>query len=59
MVARHGPESWPGMLRNWWPASTGIRTAKKRGRMRDVRTCRLAVTDTGFVCGFDELRRDN
>jgi hypothetical protein len=25
MVARHGPESWPGMLRNWWPAWTGIR----------------------------------
>jgi hypothetical protein len=20
-----GPESWPGMLRNWWPARTGIR----------------------------------
>jgi hypothetical protein len=26
MVAQHGPESWPGMLRNWWPAWTGIRT---------------------------------
>src|ERR1700683_3440264 len=25
-VARHGPESWPGMLRNWWPAWTGIRS---------------------------------
>ena len=26
MVARHGPESWPGMLRNWWPAWSGIPT---------------------------------
>jgi len=25
MVARHGPERWPGMLRNQWPASPGIR----------------------------------
>lgn len=24
-VSGHGPESWPGMLRNWWPATTGIR----------------------------------
>jgi hypothetical protein len=25
MVARHGPEHWPGILRNQWPASPGIR----------------------------------
>jgi hypothetical protein len=30
MVARHGPESWPGMLRNWWPAWTGIRIDEAR-----------------------------
>ena len=29
MVARHGPESWPGMLRNWWPAWTGIRSQEQ------------------------------
>jgi hypothetical protein len=25
MVAWHGPERWPGMLRNQWPAWAGIR----------------------------------
>jgi hypothetical protein len=32
---------------------------KKRKRVREVRSCRFAVTITGSACSFDELRRND
>jgi len=34
-------------------------SVKKRNRVRDVRSCRFAVTITGSACSFDELSRND
>ncbi len=41
-VARHGPECWPDMLRNWWPAWPGIRNEEEERLEQERRERREA-----------------
>ena len=54
---RHRPEWWPGMLRNWWPAWTGIRTqAVSRDADDDhVLACAIAAQADLIVSGDEHL----
>ena len=52
-VARHAPESWTGMARNWWPAWAGIRNHDPMG-LHEQRLAAAEIDRPKAVLGVAE-----